>query len=260
MDVDVVAEAIREAEAATIAPRFRALESGDVDHKGPDDPVTVADRDCEAMLGAALRSIDDLPIVGEEAATADPSLLAATANDAWIVDPLDGTKNFANGWGGYEVMVARVVAGTATHAWVWVPQRGQMAIAERGAGTEIDGEPVTAPIGEADTTLWTAVVKKRYVPVEDRPVVDRFAECIGDPVEGIGCAGIEYIDLVLGRYDLLMYWRTLPWDHVPGALLATEAGLDAVRPDGRSYMPGDDHMGLLVGAHARAAADRIVAI
>ena len=56
MDIDIVAEAIREAEAATIAPRFRALDADDVDFKGPDDPVTVADRACETMLGQRLRS------------------------------------------------------------------------------------------------------------------------------------------------------------------------------------------------------------
>ncbi|MEO0494342.1 MAG: inositol monophosphatase family protein [Actinomycetota bacterium] len=257
MDVDKVAEAIREAEAATVAPRFRKLVDGDVELKGPDDPVTIADRECEAMLSAALRTIEDLPVVGEEASAADPSLLAAARDDAWIVDPLDGTKNFANGWGGYAVMVAQVRRGQTTHAWVWVPQREQMAIAELGAGTTIAGDPVTAGAVDADPTLWTAVVKKRYVPAEDRPVVDRFADGIGDPVEGIGCAGIEYVDLVLGRYDLLTYWRTLPWDHAPGSLLATEAGLDAVRPDGRPYRPGDDTLGLLVGRHAAAAATRI---
>ncbi len=253
MDVDIVAEAIREAEAATIAPRFRALADDDVTFKGPDDPVTVADRACEAMLGVSLRMIDDLPVVGEEAAAADPSLLAAADHDAWIVDPLDGTKNFANGWGGYAVMVARVRSGETTHAWIWIPQRGQMAIAEHGAGATIDGVRVQAGPVAADPTMWTAVVKKRYVPAEDRPIVDRFAARIGDPVEGIGCAGIEYVDLVLGRYDLLMYWRTLPWDHAPGSLLATEAGLEAIRPDGRPYRPGEDALGLLVGHHATSA-------
>ena len=59
MDVDTVAEAIREAEAATIAPRFRALADDDVTFKGPDDPVTVADRACEAMLGACLLYTSD---------------------------------------------------------------------------------------------------------------------------------------------------------------------------------------------------------
>ena len=58
--------------------------------------MTIAGRAC-GVLGASLRMIDDLPVVGEEAAAVDPSLLAATDHDAWIVDPLDGT-NFANGW------------------------------------------------------------------------------------------------------------------------------------------------------------------
>ena len=120
MDVDIVAEAIREAEAATIAPRFRALTDDDVAFKGPDDPVTIADRACEAMLGASLRMIDDLPVVGEEAAAADPSLLGATDHDAWIVDPLDGSSDY-----GYSphwsVHVALVVDGEPTVGAVAVP-------------------------------------------------------------------------------------------------------------------------------------------
>ena len=252
MDVDIVAEAIREAEAATIAPRFRALTDDDVAFKGPDDPVTIADRACEAMLGASLRMIDDLPVVGEEAAAADRRCSAPQTMTPGS-STLSTARKTSRTAGGYAVMVARVRSGETTHAWIWIPQRGQMAIAEHGAGATIDGVRVQAGPVAADPTMWTAVVKKRYVPVEDRLVVDRFAARIGDPVEGIGCAGIEYIDLVLGRYDLLMYWRTLPWDHAPGSLLATEAGLEAIRPDGRPYRPGEDALGLLVGRHATSA-------
>ena len=156
-------------------------------------------------------------------------------------------------------MVARVRSGETTHAWIWIPQRGQMAIAEHGAGATIDGVRVQAGPVAADPTMWTAVVKKRYVPVEDRLVVDRFAARIGDPVEGIGCAGIEYIDLVLGRYDLLMYWRTLPWDHAPGSLLATEAGLKPSDPTvaptdlGRMHWPPRRPPRDISGAASRSA-------
>lgn len=67
-----------------------------------------------------------------------------------------------------------------------------------------------------------------------------------------GCAGLEYPDLVAGVYDFLIYWRTLSWDHAPGVLFATEAGLTATTPDGSTYTPAGTGSGLLV-AHPQIA-------
>ena len=111
-----------------------------------------------------------------------------------------------------------MVAGSeTTHAWIWIPQRGQMAIAEHGAGATINGlrcKPAVA----ADPTMWTAVVKKRYVPVGDRPVVDRFAARIGDPV-GASDARASSTSISCSADTTLMYWRpcrgTMPWQPPP---------------------------------------------
>ncbi len=254
-DTTEVAAAIRAAEAEAIAPRFGALADGDVDEKSPGDVVTVADHECEALLSVSLRAIDDVPVVGEEGVAADPDVLDhLRAGDCWLVDPLDGTKNFAKGWTGYAVMVARIADGLPVASWIWIPQRDQMAIAVAGAGATINDEPARIPPGDPDPVTWTAIIRTRYVPEADRPPVVRFREHVGDPVGGVGCAGVEYVDLVNGEVELLFYWRTHPWDHAPGALFAMEAGADALRPDGSRYRPDDDRLGLLVSATAADAA------
>ncbi len=257
MNAEEVAAAIRAAEAEAIAPRFGALAATDVEEKAPGDLVTIADRECERLLTDSLRSIDDVPVVGEEGVAADPHLLThLDRGSCWLVDPLDGTKNFAKGWTGYAVMVARIEDGVPTASWIWIPHRGQMAIAVAGSGATIDGRSVTVAPASDDPASWSAMVRTRYVPEADRPPVERFRELVGEPVGGVGCAGIEYVDLVDGAVDLLFYWRTHPWDHAPGSLLAVEAGAAAVRPDAAPYRPDDDRRGLLVGAPAIAAAAR----
>lgn len=256
MDSTAVAGAIRAAEAEAIAPRFGALAAGDIDEKSPGDIVTIADRECEELLSVSLRGIDDVPVVGEEGVAADHDVLThLRSGDCWLVDPLDGTKNFAKGWTGYAVMVARVEGGVPIASWIWIPHRNQMAIALAGAGATINDQPIRVPPGDPDPATWSSVIRTRYVPESDRPPVIAFRECVGDPIGGVGCAGIEYVDLVSGDIDLLFYWRTHPWDHAPGALLAIEAGADAVRPDGTRYRPDDDRVGLLVSARATEAAD-----
>ncbi|MEM9466705.1 MAG: inositol monophosphatase family protein [Actinomycetota bacterium] len=256
-DVARVADAIRTAEAATIAPRFGALAAGDIAEKTPGDVVTIADHECEALLVDALRTIDDVPVVGEEGVAADHAVLGhLRSGDCWLVDPLDGTKNFAKGWTGYAVMVARVVEGRSVASWIWIPHRDQMAIARADAGAVINDAPIRMAPGDPDPATWSAVIRTRYVPEADRPPVERFRDGVGTPVGGVGCAGIEYVDLVTGAVDLLFYWRTHPWDHAPGSLLAVEAGAGALRPDGSDYRPDDDRRGLLVSATADEAARR----
>ncbi len=59
------------------------------------------------------------------------------------------------------------------------------------------------------------------------------------------CAGWDYLDIITGLTDYTSFTRTLPWDHAPGALIASEAGLRAARFDGSEYLPGDNGVGIL---------------
>jgi 3'-phosphoadenosine 5'-phosphosulfate (PAPS) 3'-phosphatase len=70
-----------------------------------------------------------------------------------------------------------------------------------------------------------------------RQAIDANAPKFGDLTPATTYAGVEYPRIVEGEADFLLFWRTLAWDHAPGALLLTEAGGVTVRPDGRAYRP-----------------------
>lgn len=244
----VVAEAIEEAEAAEIAPRFRRLAAGDIEEKSPGEVVTAADRACEAVLSRRLAEIADIPIIGEEAVAANPALLDLLGSDTtcWLVDPLDGTANFAAGSPDYAVMVAYVHNGTTTATWIWVPATREMYIAERGAGATCNGQPVTRPPTSLRAGELTGVIKGRFLPPDVKQQVTQRAPELGNTHPGVNCAGIEYPNIATGATDYILYWRTLPWDHAPGVLLATEAGCVGLRPDFSPYEPHSNGSGLLV--------------
>src|SRR5919106_4920939 len=97
---DKVETLMREAAANAILPRFRRLQHHEIEEKTPGELVTAADREAERILSAGLSAL--LPgslVIGEEAAAADPALISRLADggDIWLVDPLDGTANFAAG-------------------------------------------------------------------------------------------------------------------------------------------------------------------
>ncbi len=97
-DMDAVGQILREAAATTVVPRFRMLADHEIEEKSPGEVVTIADREAEAMITTRLQAmLPGVPVVGEEAVAADPSLIEAitTGPCVWLVDPLDGTANFA---------------------------------------------------------------------------------------------------------------------------------------------------------------------
>ena len=100
-DAGRVAELMRETAASELLPRFRALAKEDIRHEGPGDVVTVADEASEQRLASGLaRILPGVPVVGEEAVETEPDLvdlIARPGETCWIVDPLDGTANFAAG-------------------------------------------------------------------------------------------------------------------------------------------------------------------
>ncbi|MDE2412976.1 MAG: inositol monophosphatase, partial [Sphingomonadales bacterium] len=105
MTVDALTRAvypvILDAVERAIMPRFQTLQAGEIIDKGGNELVTVADREAEVILAEGLaRILPEATIVGEEAASADPTLLDRLGDDlCWIIDPVDGTNNFAAGRG-----------------------------------------------------------------------------------------------------------------------------------------------------------------
>ncbi|WP_189827509.1 inositol monophosphatase family protein [Streptomyces finlayi] len=260
MWIDEVTDILREAAAEAILPRHRALTEGEITEKTPGEVVTVADREAEALITRRLRAVRDVPVVGEEAAAGNPALLHAVrdAPYAWLVDPLDGTPNFVAGRDDYAVMAALVQAGETVAAWILQPATGVAYVAERGAGAW----RVEAPKGGADGARRLrrgaapgdpaelgGVALTGFLDSAARAHVEATASRFGVLSAGTKCAGIDYPRLASGELDFLLYHRTLPWDHAPGALLVTEAGGAVRRPDDAcAYRPDDDRSGLVAAA------------
>ncbi len=130
-----------------INPRFRSLAAEQIDEKNPGDLVTVADHEAEERITAALHSAyPDALVLGEEATASDPALLERfrSADHAFTVDPVDGTKNFVHGKKDHAVMVAELRSGDVVRGWIWQPQHELAYVAERGAGAWRNGERVVA--------------------------------------------------------------------------------------------------------------------
>lgn len=248
--VDRVGQAMREASALEIEPRWNQLRQGDVRSKSAGEFVTVADEAAERLLTARLRDLTpQVPVVGEEACAVDPGLLSALAGEsAWLVDPIDGTSNFIDGGTDWSVMVALVLDGRTSFSWIWRPLADRMYVAERGAGAECNGTPIRrAPPGAGDDAQLRGAVFTRFFDRERAATIASNSARFGSVVEG-SCAGFDYPALVEGGRDFLLFWRSLPWDHAPGTLLVQEAGGYARRLDGTEYQPAEESFGLLSAA------------
>lgn len=231
MLTDQVSAVIRQVADEVILPRFRALAPDEVFEKRPGDVVTVADRLAEQALTEIFRADDPAClVVGEEGVYADPRALGALpdADHAWVIDPVDGTRNFANGSPDFAVMVAEVRKGQTVRSWIWQPVHGQLFVAERGQGVSRNGQHLSPPV-QTDRTVG-ALHRRRGRRAE--PVADV------ELVPLAGCCGVDYPLLATGQRAFLGYWSMHPWDHLPGALMVTELGGRVATIDGRGYGPG----------------------
>ncbi|OIJ64080.1 inositol monophosphatase family protein [Streptomyces mangrovisoli] len=222
-----VEEAVRAAAAAEIMPRFRKLAAHEIDQKsGPHDLVTDADRLAERYLTEALRAL--LPgsvVVGEEAVHADPATYEAIQGDTpvWIVDPVDGTRQFVHGDTGFCTLVALVHHGIVRASWTYAPARELMATAVRGKGARLNGEPLRSGAPTPGRDLEIATSHPDYT-TDDQKRALRALWTDGVAPRPCGSAGLEYLAVARGELDSTAFSWEAAWDHAAGLLLVEEAG------------------------------------
>ena len=203
----------------------------------------IADQEAERALTRGLTAL--LPgstVVGEEAVAADPRVLDRVGDGGavWIVDPVDGTNNFAAGKTPFAVMVALVRDGEPVASWILDVPGDQLTVAEAGSGAYRDGvrrqDPHRRPgrrrparRGRPGTTCRRPAGRGRR---------ERARRSARSP-RGRHCAGYEYPAVATDEQQFAMFWRILPWDHVPGALIVREAGGTVRHLDGSPYRPTD---------------------
>jgi fructose-1,6-bisphosphatase/inositol monophosphatase family enzyme len=247
IDMQKVAEAIAEAAAIEITPRFGKLEKSEIKEKAPNDLVTVADLAMEERLTELLpKLLANSIVVGEEAVAADETVQDRLDGDqpVWVIDPVDGTSNFARANPLIAVIVALVRKGETLAGWIHDPLSQETAMAEQGGGVWWRGERRSLAPGKPLSDM-VGSLSARYFPQPQRGVLEeRRSQFAGS--FPLYCAGQEYLRLIDGRHDFSLYNRIKPWDHAAGVLLHREAGGLAAKHDGTPYRPTDRTGGLLL--------------
>ena len=212
-------EAVRAVARREVMPRFghvRAL------HKPDGSIVTEADFESQRALVAALRRIEDLPVVAEEMSAQAQHAVHAQAARFWCIDPLDGTKNFSDGRGLFALSVALMQDGRPVAGTVYDPVADEAFLAVRGAGAWLDGVPLALPAAGPQLAEALAEVSLRRDTARLRGTLKR--EPPYRRRQYCGCATLAWCHLAAARCDVLLHSCQKMWDYAAGALILEEAG------------------------------------
>ncbi|MCK5778418.1 MAG: inositol monophosphatase [Rhodospirillales bacterium] len=238
-----VLDIMRDVADAEIMPRYRALAAHEITEKKPGDLVTIADKESEAALTRHLTAL--LPgsrVLGEEGYEADPGTLKILGGDApvWIVDPVDGTHNFAHGKSPFTVIVALADQSGVRAGWIIDPVKSDAAWAIRGSGVCYQDAAGAVAVPDRPDKKFEDGVMTAGPKLQDR--IARAALELSIPKPKLKsryrCVGREYMDIAIGDLDFARYGGLLkPWDHAAGVLIVEEAGGRVRRlGDGSPYM------------------------
>ncbi|MGH7728840.1 MAG: inositol monophosphatase family protein, partial [Vulcanimicrobiaceae bacterium] len=202
-------EVAREAGALLLARVGRPLETAEKGQRA--DLVTAADRESEALIVARLRAATPhAAILGEEGGTR-----AGSADERWIVDPLDGTTNYAHGYPLYCVSIAYERAGDVQAGVVFAPALGELFAARRGGGATCNGEPLAV---SRVASLGEAMVCTGFKPAHFARNGRFFARLseLAQAVRRDGAAALDLAFVACGRFDAFWEFDLSPWDVAAG--------------------------------------------
>jgi myo-inositol-1(or 4)-monophosphatase len=194
-----------------------------IDFKGQTDLVTDADRASERLIAERLKeAFPEDGMLGEESGY---SSMAETAERLWVVDPLDGTTNYAHHFPMYAVSIALIVNGSIEVGAVYVPPLDEMFSAERGEKATLNDRPIEVSIND---NLENALLGSgfSYNIAERERNFEHWRRFIvkARAVRRTGSAAYDLCCVACGRFD--GYWERGPsaWDLAAGSLIVTEAG------------------------------------
>lgn len=182
------------------------------------DLVTVADSASERAIVAQLRKdFPDATFLGEEG-----GLQTGDASERWIIDPLDGTTNFAHGYPLFCVSIAYEKAGMVEAGVVYAPAMNECFVAQRGAGATLNGRPITVSAipRVSESLVCTGFQPARY----ERNM--RYFDAASKRTQGVrrdGSAALNLCYVACGRFDAFWEFDLHEWDTAAGALIIREA-------------------------------------
>ncbi|MEM1042749.1 MAG: 3'(2'),5'-bisphosphate nucleotidase CysQ [Bacteroidota bacterium] len=207
-----------------------------VDYKADDSPLTQADRAAHHLIVERLRAaFPDVPVLSEES---EPGEIADRRSWTrfWLVDPLDGTKEFIKKTGQFTVNIALIEDGEAVQGVVHVPAQKVTYFAERGAGAfrqNGDGEPQRIEVRQAAPKELTVVASRDHAGPEVAAILAKMADA-GVEVESASMgSSLKFCLVAEGAADL--YPRTVPtmeWDTAAAQCIVETAGGQVTTLDG----------------------------
>ena len=212
------------------------LEAGvSIEHKGRIDLVTDADRAAEAFIVQELRKVfPSHGILGEEGAR-----IEGTSDYLWVIDPVDGTTNFAHGFPYFSVSLGLVKGDEVVLGIVHNPMSQECFVAERGSGAFLNGQKLSV---SKQTTLEASLLTTGFpydIATTDETNLKSF-ELVNKVSQGVRCLGSAALDLchvASGRLEGFWERSLQPWDIAAGSLIVTEAGGQVTRCNGGGFSP-----------------------
>lgn len=191
-----------------------------VTEKNPDDYVTDIDQRAEqAIINLIQKSYPQHAILAEE------SGMHGSSETVWIVDPLDGSRNFIHSCPHYAVSIAIQQAGKIEHGVVYDPLRDELFVASAGAGASLNGRRLRL-VAKSAEKAFIALTYPQPTTEEALSWAKKIAllstQCGG--IRKMGSAVLDLAYLAAGRFDVCVTDRLKLWDFAAGALLVTEAG------------------------------------
>lgn len=255
IDTAKIADIIRHVADTEVMPRFRNLAAGDIREKNPGDFVTVADEASEKLLGQLLtEALPGARVVGEEAVAKDLAVLETLKGDApvWVVDPIDGTYNFSHNRSRFGILVALVHRGVTQYGFAFDAPGNRMAVAQLGAGAEMDGQKLAiARRGDALENLTCQGGGAQAWHFDSiRPL---FKDVVNHR-----CSLHDFMDVYSGVSDCVVHInRATPWDHAANVLIAGEAGAATTVGGEGAYDPAYYGPAYLVTSSSQALCRKI---
>jgi myo-inositol-1(or 4)-monophosphatase len=191
------------------------------------DIVTEVDRASEAAIVTCLRaSYPDATIVAEEA-----GLMSGRDDERWLVDPIDGTTNYAHGYPIFCISIAYERHGELQAAAIYAPAMNELFLATRGGGATLNGAPIA--VSHVDS-LGSALICTGFHPADFDRNGSSF-RAVSNRAQGVrrdGSAALDLAYVAAGRFDGFWEYDLHAWDVAAGTLLVREAGGRVDRIDG----------------------------
>ncbi|MCM1452656.1 MAG: inositol monophosphatase [Clostridium sp.] len=229
MDIDLLRSVVREASALMVDRPEKVMQK-----EGYENIVTSSDVNVQNFLKEELSRL----MPGSGFLCEEEDMHDLRHECVWIIDPIDGTANYARGLQHCAISVALARNGRVEMGAVYLPRTGEMFSAQRGAGAFLNGAPLHVS-GRvfADSILFTAlpVYHKEHTAECAAIIAEAFARC--NDVRRLGAAAPELCYVAAGRCDLYFEYLLSPWDFAAASLILEEAGGALLRPDGLPIDP-----------------------